>query len=308
MSDEFQYERRFTAFVDILGFSSLIRDELQSERYARSMYRIISSLIDPEGGFKEGEHIDSGELVEFEFYSPAAQGTQISTISDAIVLSCSEQSLDDETGEQSKVLQILSCLESLADLQAALAALGVLARGGFSIGRLHHSRSLTIGEGLIKAYELESKVAKFPRIVVDDEVMKILLSEDVPTSVLGVRSRIANHIAVDRDGRFFIDFLCFKGIGGGLVYPQEELEQIAETVQNRIEDATQPSVLEKLEWMKEYVNSASESFTDEGARRYLQRNAETPFGKRYPRVFENFRHMVENWELNGRQYVDYWRS
>ncbi len=51
--------------------------------------------------------------------------------------------------------------------------MGFLIRGGISIGRLFHSDNFIFGDALIKAYELESKYAKYPRIILDDEVIEI---------------------------------------------------------------------------------------------------------------------------------------
>lgn len=308
MENEFQYERRFVAFVDILGFSSLIQDPRQSARYARSLYNLMTSLIDPESCFKEGEHVETGERVEFEFYASFTRGGRLTTISDSIVLSCPEFSDSSNNDEASRTLQILACLETLGDLQAALLAMGVLARGGFSVGKLHHGTMLTIGDGLVRAYELESKVANVPRILIDDEVMSILLSDDVPTSVLGVRSRIANHVAVDTDGRFFVDFLCFKGVGVRVMYLEEELPKMQKTIQLRLEVTGQERVRQKLEWVADYLEAVRKSFSGDGVKQYLQRNAGTAFHEKYPRSFENLRHMLANWAANGRQYVDYWSA
>ena len=47
---------------------------------------------------------------------------------------------------------------------------GMLTRGGVVLGLAHHSGSVVFGPAVIEAYRLESEVAKYPRILVADEV------------------------------------------------------------------------------------------------------------------------------------------
>ena len=44
-------------------------------------------------------------------------------------------------------------------------------RGGVAIGDIYHDDEAVFGPGLVRAYDIESNVAKFPRIVVDHEVL-----------------------------------------------------------------------------------------------------------------------------------------
>jgi len=44
-------------------------------------------------------------------------------------------------------------------------------RGGVAIGDIYHDDEAVFGPGLVRAYDIESNVAKFPRIVVDQEVL-----------------------------------------------------------------------------------------------------------------------------------------
>jgi len=48
--------------------------------------------------------------------------------------------------------------------------LGVFVRRGISIGPLYHDTNVVFGPALVEAYKLESRIAKFPRILVSDQV------------------------------------------------------------------------------------------------------------------------------------------
>jgi hypothetical protein len=50
--------------------------------------------------------------------------------------------------------------------------IGLLIRGGFSFGQLYHQRGVVFGEAMIDAYTLECEVAKYPRVVVSDRIIR----------------------------------------------------------------------------------------------------------------------------------------
>lgn len=58
-------------------------------------------------------------------------------------------------------------------LQSSLLVLGILTRGGISKGKLVHKDDLLYGDGMIKAYKLESKAAVYPRILVGQELIEV---------------------------------------------------------------------------------------------------------------------------------------
>ena len=47
---------------------------------------------------------------------------------------------------------------------------GLLIRGGLTIGKLYHAGGVVFGEGMIDAYRLENRVASYPRVVVSSRI------------------------------------------------------------------------------------------------------------------------------------------
>jgi hypothetical protein len=82
--------------------------------------------------------------------------TRITTFSDNVVLSHSL--------ERQRSLIFL-----LGMIQVGAAMEGHLVRGGLTAGQIFHTDKAVFGPALNRAYELESKIAVFPRIVVDPE-------------------------------------------------------------------------------------------------------------------------------------------
>src|SRR5947209_7979477 len=74
----------------------------------------------------------------------------------------------DECTTEMSVLSWASQL--LARLSAGALRLGFLLRGGATIGNLHHAQNIVFGEAMIEAYELETRTAVYPRIVLSSKI------------------------------------------------------------------------------------------------------------------------------------------
>ena len=61
----------------------------------------------------------------------------------------------------------------IVHMQARLATEGVLIRGSVTVGKIYTGHGLIFGEGLNRAYELESQVARYPRIVIDPVALEV---------------------------------------------------------------------------------------------------------------------------------------
>jgi hypothetical protein len=84
----------------------------------------------------------------------------------------------------------------------------LLIRGGITIGKLAKSYGQIYGPGLVRAYELESKHAEYPRVLVDqcvlDELYRnpTLCVHDPDTDAGNLKAMLRK----DPDGKFFVDY------------------------------------------------------------------------------------------------------
>jgi hypothetical protein len=286
------YETRFVAFIDILGVSDQLLEAERSEVFARAIYGLISVLTGKKNGvFFVLPHVRNGREVEIQFDKPFEASARITALADAITMSFPERERENNLALNSRLLPILRCLDSVFWLQRGLLSLGVRTRGGISCGRMFHKRDLVLGEALVKAYRLESKVAIYPRAVIDDEIIEILLKDPVPEEIALFRNRIAHIVRVDRDGRHFVDYLGYDPIAGSFFMENE----IADILQETISDltlATDSRLREKLIWLRDYVTSSMECMTSIATR--LEKNRGTEFGEVFKRSQENLRSYVES--------------
>jgi hypothetical protein len=158
-------EEQFTAFIDFLGFS-----EVSTEADDTSRLKILNLLLSL-----------SALRSEFAIQSAPIEsgGTShriipaISTFSDHIVISYPLARISHDVGpnESAVAFFILSGFNRLLkSIAAAALRLGFLIRGGATIGMLYHSQGVVFGEAMIEAFEIESRVAVYPRVILSPRI------------------------------------------------------------------------------------------------------------------------------------------
>jgi len=231
------YEYRVVAFLDILGFSKLTKDSEHNQQ----MFDIIFDAI------------TSVRLMAHELRQGGLNRPEIALFSDNIAISykadggCSEFNL-------------------LADailIQTYLLYKGVLVRGGITKGLLYQSSNLIFGPALVKAYEIESRYAVYPRIVVDE-------------SIKGE----GTIFSIDFDGLCFLDFLNNPDVWGYFMekFLNTNVNQVFYQVKRVVEEKYKNSdsnigVKAKLHWLMNYCQETFE--LDGGDLRLLRKSPST---------------------------------
>jgi len=224
------YEKRIVAFVDILGFKSII-NRLEEEP---ELFDIVRNILDSIS--KKVKEISSAEMTAF---------------SDNIVIS----------SNKNKEYQVLI---RARDFSLLLLQNGFLCRGGVAIGPTYHKGNIVFGKGFVNAYQIEQKIAKYPRIVVSNEIaQKINIQDQWPKNI----------IKRDKDGCWFIN-LFIPPVAGSSGKKYEDIvfltnkkpfnkirEQIVEGVKRSLEtDQVDLDALTKHYWLASQFN---ESIRDE---------------------------------------------
>jgi hypothetical protein len=138
---EVTYERRVVAFYDVLGWRSHIRRAGNKASDLSLLRRLILKTA-------RATRIEKG------------LDLRVTTFSDNVVIS------------QLPRANTPQLLMQLAIWQLGAAINGFLMRGGVTIGDLVHEDEAVFGPGLNRAYYLESKIAMYPRIVLDPLYME----------------------------------------------------------------------------------------------------------------------------------------
>jgi hypothetical protein len=170
---DFRYEERVVALIDILGFSALVK----------------ASASSPAAQSRAGQLIRVNELFsKFLEFVPLAQG---SFFSDTFVFSM-----------QSPTNNIVYVVREIGYLCQYLLMQGLPCRGAISVGPLYHNGAYVIGPSLVRAHELETSRAIYPRVIFDENALEYWERDVREGSSVEI---LAPLVKKDDDGFHFID-------------------------------------------------------------------------------------------------------
>ena len=220
-----EYGNRAVAFIDILGFASMVqRMDKSGDDYNTLMYALKK--------IKKYQEFAGSEIT-------VQSKLEISVFSDCITISC-------------KPKHIFSILWSCGYLFGDLLFSGIALRGGIATGKLHHTNGIIFGEGLIEAYNIETKVAIYPRIVISSEAKELL--------PVGANKFIKQ----DSDGLFYLNSFAFHPVPPGAdmllsdgYNPRVEyLRQVQKHIETNIASAVKLDHKAKWNWLATQYNNA----------------------------------------------------
>lgn len=181
------YEDRIVAFVDVLGFKGLVDSSKNDVKVLRNITSALSTLYEWIWKWEA----DGGDS-SFAF-------TQFS---DSVVLSA----LADTQDSFEMLLQLMLGIVDIAYSNC------IIVRGGIARGKLIHDNEMVVGPAMVDAYFLESQIAKYPRIVISEELkteFEVNLQEYVDSQPNLTEIPSFNKIFKqdDVDGLWYMDYI-----------------------------------------------------------------------------------------------------
>lgn len=237
------YEDRYVAFVDILGFKELIRE---SQKDAGKVAQLVSAL---DVSFTSSVH--SVVLEELEVDEDQVD-VRVYTFSDFVVVSTKPTAAGLST-----LLYIVWVLSS------RWLSSQILCRGGITRGQLLHRvgdgpvSAMAFGPAFIEAYLLESSTADYPRVILGKPARRDW-DQYKRDDVLG--SKIPLLVRKCADGPICIDIFChLKENGFTLVSDANPIEagQMREALLRHLDETAEtPSIHRKTLWLANKFNDA----------------------------------------------------
>lgn len=230
------YDRRtdeyIVAYIDLLGMTNRIKTE-EKQLVMNKLYNlyVFSVKLTKETGIKENQDI------------------QFKIFSDNIIIA---KKLSTSIEQRKRdIRSLLMCAGHFQELTTS-DGVGWLLRGGISIGQLFIDEVMVWGEALLKAYYLEDKVANYPRIVIDQNVVTETIND----------KQLAEYLRRDFDNLYFLNFLndchfCGEMLMNGFKMMQEELG-------NSIDEKT----YQKISWHMNFVNAELDRKNEKKDKRY----------------------------------------
>lgn len=230
------YQNRVVFFFDILGFRDLVDKEfIKDQSKSEKIYKVFEFI----NQFYQDEIPDK--------YNPSKQ---ITFFSDSIVISFIPDDPD----------TIFTTISTIQILLVNLANMGIVMRGGISVGHLCHDSKYLFGPAFINAYDIESNLAKFPRIICDDSIILLSQKGKPLHSAKQDLEIFTQIIREDDDDYWYIDYIGNIESMFDNGYEQiDYLSKIYTFIVENLKEGTKDCVLEKYKWMKQKYNDTTRS-------------------------------------------------
>lgn len=166
------YNQRITIFIDILGFRNIVAKTANDASYTQKIFDVLNSMkseiINTElFGEVNEQAMDDTELKQVKEMQSmvskalkAESSIRVTHFSDSIVMSIG---LEND-------MYAMSLIEYVGRLIYRLwKDFGILIRGGIAVDKLiHNEDGALFGPAMVKAYDFETNLAVYPRIVLDE--------------------------------------------------------------------------------------------------------------------------------------------
>lgn len=232
-----QYARRLVLFIDFLGFKETVEQTVRDPDALRRLIKALREIrkIDDDGA--SGDHI-------------------VTQFSDSIVVSY-------RVTERSGVFWLLN---SIALAVIELTNFGYLLRGAVTVGDLYHTSDHVVGPAMVRAYQMESKEAKYPRVIVDPEVIssarhyrsELHLPEEE-------EAYVRRFLTPDDDGRLFVNYISWESVVEVAGIDDDQYPRYLAQISKHLDTGLghqDPRVLEKYLWLHGRYAQARQAFVD----------------------------------------------
>ncbi len=242
-------EDQLIFFIDFIGFADVTRKwNDDGGQQLNSIIGLLEELRSLVGEFDFNEQVeDTGTRF---LIKPA-----ISTFSDHIVISYPTEHLRKMNEGDFLGSGLLLAGKLISNLAAGAINLGLLIRGGATVGPLYHSHGVVVGPAMVEAYDLESRVSIYPRIAVSRKVYSQVKIN--PRSIV---------LLTDGDGiTHFNYFTSMVTHGPGGQTPDVWLAKLRETVAQNVEEFERTerwNELAKWVWFGHHLERARSSWPD----------------------------------------------
>jgi hypothetical protein len=203
-----KFERRVVVFYDVLGWRGVTESTQGDAGRIGELRRII--------------------LLHHRILNqPVEVPVNVSTFSDNVVISVPADK------------NVPYLLREITLMQLLTQSHGLLLRGGVTIGDIVHDKECIFGPGLNRAYDLERTVAKYPRIIIEPDVLKC-------GEMQGFHDFDGEQHFLDPFSESFLDYLTEEGaIESPAHVWKEQYEAFLEVLQSPLDDRQ----YEKIAWV-----------------------------------------------------------
>ncbi|AGB73105.1 MULTISPECIES: hypothetical protein [Rhizobium] len=240
------YEPAIASFIDVLGFQALLNSRTPAE-----IHNIILDLRE----FSTPDELPARRMKDVRLSSRAFA----ESVSDAVVR---VRVFDTQYADGALFNELLDLLH----IQIQCINSGVLIRAGVAIGDVHvglNGKGPIFGPAMVRAYQIESEEARYPRIVIDEAAYRLFLADSRlhnenhdPEEEAGYVNGL---LRVGEDGTRYIDYLTAgEGEFDDFANYLQFMERHADLLRRNLGTTHRPNVHRKYVWLARYHNDVLE--------------------------------------------------
>lgn len=188
-----EYKRCFVAYLDILGFAERVR---RSKNNQEEITLLLDSLRICNAFATRNKKVtnDAGK--------PRVISIQSRFFSDTVAFFLKENPRN--------IGHLFFIIRYTQDRlwERGLTVRGAITRGDMYLPNEDLKNNITLGPGIIKAYELESQIAIYPRIIISEKLYDYIQRKNIGAYPFACQGgRLVDYIRQDGDGVYFLDLL-----------------------------------------------------------------------------------------------------
>lgn len=164
--EQIDFDYSIVAFVDILGFSNMVKSDCENRNASSRYFEVLREIN------RETRKIGECSITQF---------------SDSVIFALP---LSQEN--------YLKMIAILAEYQRKLLYHSIICRGAIAYGKHYKEEEFMFSQALIEAYQLESKDAIYPRIVISENLFEYF--KPFVTEI--------QYLLKEKDGFYFVDYLA----------------------------------------------------------------------------------------------------
>lgn len=242
MKDVCKCSKYVIGYIDLLGTTERIKNDVKSKNL-NEMYNAIKFAV----GIEElNKHAKKMKLESY------IKDIKVKAFSDNVIFAI-------PVGNKVKTLfamcNIISAFQNIL-----ISRYKWLSRGGITIGDLFINDNFVWGEGLLRAYYLESKVALYPRVIID----RSIIYEVENITDMYDRMTVSNlKVLQDFDNYYFVDYSPLDCEEAYNTLFADLLNDLYEELISENETSHDERIFQKLVWLKKYSEYLKKKFYTE---------------------------------------------
>lgn len=228
LDQKLSYSKKIVAFIDILGFREQLKRNDSLEVISEQIVNLKTVFSAP-----------------YDFTSKFVP--EVFQFSDSIIIS---------VGAEIEKSALAFLFKLSLQLRDSFVKHGIIVRGAVFYGDHYFENGVMISPAVANAYELESKFARYPRVLISSSVLDLLKvqSDQTQSSIL---------TAIDDDGFTYLHYLNALVIPeqGAIEVGKVDLDKLVlalathkEKIESNLLIHSNPSVREKYIWLGNYHN------------------------------------------------------